>query len=59
MRNRWHLWNEPTLQFSKVPCFKNISSWKPPNGYPALKLFLSEAEKGLFEYQRNSRHTLT
>ena len=47
MRNRWHFRNEPTPKFSEVPCFKTKSSWKPPNGRPALEIFLSKVEKDL------------
>ena len=49
MRNKWYFWNEPTLQFSEVRCFKTKSLWRPPNGHPALKIFLSKVEKDLFE----------
>ena len=41
--------NEPTPQFSKVPCCKTKSLWRPPNGHPALEIFLSKVEKDLFD----------
>ena len=47
MRNKWHFRNERTLQFSEVPCFKTKSSWRPPNGHPALAIFLIKVKKDL------------
>ena len=41
--------NEPTPQFSDVPCFKTKSSWKPPNGHSAIEIFLSKAENDLYD----------
>ena len=49
MRNKWYFRNEPTLQFSEVPCCKTMSSWRPPNGHPALEMFLNKVEKDLFD----------
>ena len=49
MRNKWCFRNEPTPQFSEVPCSKTKSSWRPHNGHPALKIFLSKVEKDLFD----------
>ena len=49
MRNEWYFRNEPTLQFSEVSCFKTKSSWRPPNGHPALEIFLSKVAKDLFD----------
>ena len=49
LRSKWCFRNEPTPQFSEVPCFKTRSSWKPPNGHSALEIFLSKAEKDLFD----------
>ena len=40
MRNKWYFRNEPTPQFSEVPCFKTKSSWRLPNDHPALEIFL-------------------
>ena len=59
MRNRWYFRNEPTPKFSEVPCFKTKSSWKPPNGRPALEIFLSKVEKIYVIFARNNKHTLT
>ena len=39
MRNKWYFPNEPTPQFSEGPCCKTKSSWRPPNGHPALEIF--------------------
>ena len=36
MRNKWYFQNDPTPQFSEVPCCKTKSSWRSPNGHPAL-----------------------
>ena len=49
MRSKWYFWNEPTPPFSEVPCRKTKSSWRPPNGHPALEILLSKVEKDLFE----------
>ena len=49
MRIKWYFRNKPTPQFSEVPCCKNKSSWRPPNGHPALEVFLSKFEKDLFD----------
>ena len=49
MRNKWYFRNEPTPQFSEVPCCSTKSSWRPPNGHPALEIFLSKVEKDLFD----------
>ena len=32
-----------------VPYFKTKFSWKPPNGYPILEIFLRIVEKDLFD----------
>ena len=47
MRNKWYFRNEPTPQFSEVPCIKTKSLWRRPNGHPALEIFLSKVEKTL------------
>ena len=49
MRNKWYFRNEPTPQFSEVP------SWRPPNGHPALEIFLSKVEKDLFDICKKQR----
>ena len=49
MKNKWYFRSEPTPQFSEVPCFKTKSLWRPPNGHPALEIFLSRVEKDLFD----------
>ena len=48
MRIKWYIQSEPTSQFSEVPCFKIKSSWRLPNGHPALEIFLSKVEADLF-----------
>ena len=55
MRNKWYFRNEPTPQFSEVPRFKTKSSWRPPNGHPALEIFLSKVEKDLFDICKKQR----
>ena len=57
MRNKWYFRNEPTPQFSEVPCMKTKSLWRRPNGHPALEIFLSKVEKDLFDIC--NKHTLT
>ena len=32
-----------------MSCFKTKSSWRFPNGHPALKIFLRKIEKDLFD----------
>ena len=49
IRNKWYFWNEPTPQFSEVPCYKTKSMWRPANGHPALEIFLSKVERDLFD----------
>ena len=49
MRNKWYFRNESTPQFGEVPCCKTKSSWRPPNGHPALEIFLSKVGKDLFD----------
>ena len=49
MRNKWYFRNEPTPEFGEVRCCKTKSSWRPPNGHPALEIFLSKVEKDLFD----------
>ena len=49
MRIKWHFRNESSENFSTMPAFRSNSSWKPPTGHPNLEVFLSCAEKELFE----------
>ena len=35
--------------FSEIPSFTTKSSWKPPRGYPNLKVFLSQIEHEIFK----------
>ena len=49
MRKKRYFRNERTPQFSEVPCCKTKSSWRFPNGHPALEIFLSKVEKDLFD----------
>ena len=53
--NKWYFRNEPTPQFSEVPCFKITFLWRPPNGHPALEIFLSKVEKDLFDICKKQR----
>ena len=49
MRIKWHFENEPSENFRTIAAFRSKSSWKPPTGHPNLGVFLSSAEKELFE----------
>ena len=49
MRIKWHFENEPSENFCTIAAFRSKSSWKPPTGHPNLGVFLSSAEKELFE----------
>ena len=40
---------KPTRQFNEIPWCKTKSSWRPPNGHPALEIFLCKVEKDLFD----------
>ena len=55
IRSKWYFRNDPTPQFSEVPCFKTKSSWRHPNGHPALEIFLSKVEKDLFDIYKKQR----
>ena len=37
-----------------MSAFNPKSTWKPPNGSPSLKLFLSQVEKDLFEISEST-----
>jgi hypothetical protein len=61
MRNKWHLRDNATADFSEIPAFRPKSTWTPPKGCPSLELFLSQIEKELFEYvpQKLRKHNLS
>ena len=44
-----HFWNEPSESFSNKPACSPKSNWKPPEGHPNLKVFLSQIENKLFK----------
>ena len=48
MRCKWFFRNEPTENFSEAPAFRVKSNWNPPNGHPAIELFLSKLESEIF-----------
>ena len=50
MRNKWYFWNDSTPPFNEVPFCKTNSLWRPPNGHPALEIFLSKVEKDLSDF---------
>ena len=49
MRIKWHFRNEPTSDFSNIPAFAPISTWKPPKGHTNLEVVLSKVEYDLFK----------
>jgi hypothetical protein len=44
MRCKWHFKDNVTPDFSEIPAFRPKSTWTPPEGCPALELFLSQIE---------------
>ena len=48
MRCKWYFRNQPTENFSEKPAFHVKSNWNPPNGHPALEIFLSKLENEVF-----------
>ena len=48
MRCKWYFRNEPREDFLEKPVFNIKSNWNPPNGHPALEIFLSELENKIF-----------
>ena len=44
MKCKWYFRNEPTENFLEKPAFNVKSKWNPPNGQPALEIFLSKLE---------------
>ena len=48
MRCKWYFRNEPREDFLEKPVFNIKSNWSPPNGHPALEIFLSELENKIF-----------
>ena len=49
MSVKWYFRNEPSESFSNKPAFSPKSNWKPPEGHPNLKVFLSQIENKLFQ----------
>ena len=47
---QWFLHDGPIPSFSKTPDFITKSSWNPSKGHPCLEVYLSQAEKELFEF---------
>ena len=47
MQIKWHFRNKLSENFSEIPSFGPMSSWKPPKGNPNLELFLSKVEQDL------------
>ena len=50
MRCKWYFRNDPSEEFSEIPAFRPMSSWKPPAGDPCVKLFLSKMEHELLSF---------
>ena len=48
MRCKWYFKNEPTENLSEKPAFNVKSNWNPPNGHPALEIFLSKLQNKVF-----------
>ena len=48
MRINWHFRNEISEDFSDVPALSPMSSWNSPQGYPNLKVYLSQVANELF-----------
>ena len=46
MRNKWHLRDNATADFSEIPAFRPKSTWTPPKGCPSFELFLRWLPKG-------------
>ena len=47
-RYKWYFQNEPTENFSEKSAFNVKSNWNPPNGHPALEIFLSKFKSKVF-----------
>ena len=48
MRCKWYFRNKPAEKLSEKPAFNVKSNWNPPNGHPALEIFLSKPENEVF-----------
>ena len=48
MRRKWYFRNEPKENFSEKTVFNVKSNWNPPNGHPALEIFLNKLENEVF-----------
>ena len=48
MRCKWHFRNDISENFSETPAFRTKSTWNPPQGHPALEMFLSQMEADVF-----------
>ena len=44
MRCKGYFRNDITENISEIQAFHNKSTWNPPQGHPALEIFLSEIE---------------
>ena len=48
MRCQWFFRNEPTEYFNEAPAFCVKSNCNPPEGHPAIDIFLSKLETEIF-----------
>ena len=48
VRCRWFFRNEPTEKFSETPAFPVKSNWNPPEGHPAIEIFISKIQTKIF-----------
>ena len=48
MRCKWYFRNDISENFSETPAFRTKSTWNPPQGHPALEIFLSQMEADVF-----------
>ena len=55
MKSKQYYRNEPTVQFSQVPCLKTKSSGKPPNDHQILEIFLRKLENVLFDIYKKQQ----
>ena len=48
MRCKWYFRNDVSENFTETPAFRTKSTWNPPQGRPALGIFLSQMEVDVF-----------
>ena len=48
--------NEPTEDFSQSQAFNVKSNWNPPDGHPALEIFLRKLENEVFSVLQGTTH---